>query len=584
MPPLGRRLAIRGGPRWLWTLSLVVLVGAAVAYLAVTALSARRDLLRIQAQLGTLTQELQAGNTAASQPLVHQIQGEAAAAHSITTGPLWWAAAGVPWLGRPADVVRGASQQIAQVAAAALPDVTSAAADLTPSRLRHGHSIELAQLNAALPPLTRAQRVLDTVRRQTDELPSHTWLPPATRGRNLLAAKIDALDRAIDDITQAAAHLPALLGSGGDQRYLVVFQNEAESRGLGGLPGAYAVLQARDGKITFDRFGSDVDLEGASARSVALPEDARRLYGPLNLRGQFLNATLSPNFPTDASVLQAMAEQRLGVHLNGVIATDPTALSYVLGATGPVTTKQGIQLTSANLVSEVESQAYTQFHSQEARKAFLVDAAQASAHAMFSGEGSLSALATALRTAVDQHRLVVYSDSAPTENWLGSTPLGGTLPRTTGPFSAVIVDNAAANKLDYYLDRSVTYTRTTCSAGESETTATLRDSVPTGPLPEYVSGRALHPGQPLGFNELLVFFYATAGAQLDAVTVDGKSVPFIRGSEEGHPVAQIQLDMLPRRDYTVSLFAHEPAASRPVTSLMQPMVRSEAFTTHGPAC
>ncbi len=585
MRPRGAVSGRRGASRRRWWLAggtLIVL--GVIAYLAVTALMARHDIQQIQGDLGPLESDLKSGNISAARPLIETVQRDAAAAHSTTTGPVWWLASSVPWVGSPLAVLRDGSDIVNQVAQGALPAIATASEDLNPTQLRHGHTLHLAAFTQAEPSLLVARSAMDAARAKLARLPSSTWLPAATTSRDLVVTKVNELADAVDGLARASGALPRMLGADGVRRYLFVFENDAESRGLGGIPGAYAVLQANHGRLRFIRFGSDVDLEGSVAPANVLPSGPRELYQPLGMTNTIQNATLSPDFPTDARVLQRMVGGKLGLHFNGVFAADPTALSYLLAATGPVTTKSGITLTDQNLVSEVEANAYAQFHSQTARKSFLVDAAHAAADNLLTAHASTSALIRGLQRAAAERRLVAYSDDPSIEQWLAATSLGGALPATSRPFSMVAVDNSSAGKLDYYLDRSLNYRRTTCLAGETETTIVLRNDVPRTPLPEYVSGHARNPNQPVGFDQLLVFFYATSGSRLDAVSVNGHPVQFTSGSEAGHPVAEIELDMLPRKTYDVSLYAHEPPAQGEPLLLSQPLVRGEVVSAETPNC
>lgn len=59
--------------------------------------------------------------------------------------------------------------------------------------------------------------------------------------------------------------MPSMLGADGPRRYVAVFENTAEARGTGGLPGAFAVLRAERGRLSFEHFGNDTELSGAHA-------------------------------------------------------------------------------------------------------------------------------------------------------------------------------------------------------------------------------------------------------------------------------------------------------------------------------
>ncbi len=43
--------------------------------------------------------------------------------------------------------------------------------------------------------------------------------------------------------------MPAFLGADGDRNYLYVFQNNAEVRSTGGLPGNISLVHASDGRV-----------------------------------------------------------------------------------------------------------------------------------------------------------------------------------------------------------------------------------------------------------------------------------------------------------------------------------------------
>jgi hypothetical protein len=64
--------------------------------------------------------------------------------------------------------------------------------------------------------------------------------------------------------------------------------------------------------------------------------------------------------------------------VDGVISIDPVALSYVLGAEGPVTMPDGETITKGNVVELTESTAYIRFaNDNDARKSYLQSVAPA---------------------------------------------------------------------------------------------------------------------------------------------------------------------------------------------------------------
>ena len=129
------------------------------------------------------------------------------------------------------------------------------------------------------------------------------------------------------------------------QRYFVAFQNEAEARGTGGLPGAFAILRADHGKLSFERFETDNTLgrcrPGSTSATTTTRSTARRRATSL-----YINSNVSPHFPYAAQIWIAMWKKFSGQRLDGAFAVDPTALSYLLAVTGPARLPDGTTVSA----------------------------------------------------------------------------------------------------------------------------------------------------------------------------------------------------------------------------------------------
>ncbi len=119
-----------------------------------------------------------------------------------------------------------------------------------------------------------------------------------------------------------------MLGESGVKRYFVGFLNDAEARGIGGLPGAFAILTVDHGKLAFTHFESDSALDGISAK-VDLGSDYAAAYGRDDPTDLYINSDVSPDFTDAAQIWASMWEQQSGEKVDGAIALDPTALSYL---------------------------------------------------------------------------------------------------------------------------------------------------------------------------------------------------------------------------------------------------------------
>ena len=70
------------------------------------------------------------------------------------------------------------------------------------------------------------------------------------------------------------------------------------------------------------------------------------------------DVNLTPDFPTAAALFVKMYAIRKHVQVDGVLAIDPVALSYLLAGSKPVKIGNGLQLTSANITEILLSKAY----------------------------------------------------------------------------------------------------------------------------------------------------------------------------------------------------------------------------------
>jgi hypothetical protein len=455
--------------------------------------------------------------------------------------------------------------------------------------LGHGH-LDLSRISAAEAPLNQASQVVTSVAHRLATGHVNTWLGAVDSSRTTVVNSVTKLQHTLSQGVLAARLLPPMLGADGPRRYFVGFENTAESRGLGGLPGSYGILSADHGRVHFVRFGADTDLDGATS-AVSFGRDWQARYiGTYEVNTNFVNTTASPHFPYAAGLWLSMWQEKFGQHLDGAIATDPTALGYLLRATGPVTLADGQPLTSGNAVQVLENGVYAKFpqltpQAVAARKNYLVNAAQVIAsHVTDHADSNPTALLDALKQAVRQHRLVAFSDRRDEESQLAATSLAGQLSDTRQPFAGLVVNNSAGSKLDYYLDRSLTYQRSTCTSTTATVTVRLTNTAPASGLAKYVSTTIGLGRGPVGVNQDEVSLYLTHGADLSRLTVDGRRAFMQTEQERGHPVVSLGVRLNPGQSKTLVYRVAEPRATGPVVTPVQPLVRPMNVDIRSPSC
>ena len=564
--------------------ALLLLLGFA-AWLGVTALQARSVLSAARGHVEQARAALTSGDSAGAQREVDLAADDANDARSATSALPWDVTAAVPYVGQPFRTTQDLAEAVDDLAVRVLPPAVRAGAALAPQKLRlSGEQIDLAALVVARAPLGEASSAASALDDLVSAIPPAGYLAVVEDARRTLQVEVSELADLLATASTAATLLPPMLGADGPRTYFMAFQTNAEARGTGGLIGGYGLLTADQGRLSLDTLSSNRDLEPGAPPGLDLGPDYAQQYAGYSSTTSWLNADSSPHFPYAAQIWSSLWEQQGGQRLDGVIGIDPVALSYILRAVGPVTLPDGEMIDADNVVPVTESEAYFRFKGDNtARKNYLQSIAQAVADKILGGDGgSTTALLKALRIATDEGRLAVWSAVPEEQGVLADTPLGHVVAETTGPYASVVVNNGGGNKLDYYLERTLTYAAGDCSAParQSLVTIDLRNGAPLEPLPDYVAGRRdQKPSDPPNSNRLLVSLYATNGAQLTGVTVDRVPTTARIGAELGHPVFTVTLVIPPGATRRLVFDLVEPSTpGRPMVSV-QPSVKPMGVTT-----
>jgi hypothetical protein len=547
---------------------VAAVIGVGVLWLLVTGLLARRQLSSLEVRLTQVKSLVAEGRVDDARKLAKDIPAMAERAHDLTTGPAWWITAHIPYFGTPLEVVRGTTLATEQVGTSAVPKLLDVAALINPTSLRvHGNTIRLAPLTKAAPQLAEAAATLNRVTAELSRLPADTWLSTVDNKRFVVESQLASIRGYVDAAARVAKVLPTMLGEHGTQRYFIGLQNESELRGTGGLPGAFAIARVSAGTIKFERFESDAALFPPTRNheiktGLDLGKSFDALYGASLPETTFADSNVSPHFPYTGRIWATMWEKVSGQHIDGVVAVDPTTLAYFLAATGPARLPGGAAISADNVVTLTERDAYWLFPDNNQRKSFLVSVLKQASRRLTSGAGAPLDLVKAASLSASEQRLLVWSRDATVQRQLEQTNYGGAIPHGDRPFAGVVINNAAAGKLDYYLQRSLTYTRTGCgSRRDLLVTITLTNAAPAAGLPTYVTNRADKPpakAKP-GDNHVLLDYYASGGAQLQSVTHNGAPTTAAAQETLGKAVFRLDLELPRGQTQTIVLHLTEPA-------------------------
>ena len=293
--------------------------------------------------------------------------------------------------------------------------------------------------------------------------------------------------------------MPGMLGRDGPRRYLVVFQNNAEVRATGGLPGAVAVVEADRGHIELLVQQIAASSFGQAPEPVLpLTTAEQAIYGD-QLGTYFLDANFTPDFPRSAALWRARYEQQFR-EIDGVLAVDPVALGYVLGATRPVQAGD-LTLTADNVVSTLLNRVYIEIQDPQVEDEVFQEVAKAVFDRVTAGVASSRSLLQALARGADEHRLYVHSFNPVEQAQLSGSEVAGELitdPRAHPQVGLYLNDNTGS-KMSYYLRNKVSVKGNNGTDGSQTLsgTARLASLAPAdGSLPDSITGGGVYGSPP----------------------------------------------------------------------------------------
>lgn len=458
------------------------------------------------------------------------------------SNPLTRLASWLPLVGRTPDAVRAAAEAGALVARAGA-EVTEAAEGL-PGGVgalapREG-TIPLEPLHTLVVPLARAFSLADRAETILEDAPRSLVPDLVTAPLETFTVEARGAREALAAAAATAWSLPAFLGADGPKRYFLGAQNPAELRGTGGLIGAFAILAATEGRIEVGPFR---DVERADRDDVApLPPpgpDYESLYGS-NFR-DMSNVNLTPDFPSAAGAIERLHEATTGDRVDGTILADPQALAFLMGSTGPAEVPAtGTTIDAGSVVPFVANEAYALLPNDVARKRILGDVA-AGVLDRFLASGAATDPAGAGRAVVEAAaggHLLLHSADPVIQGGLEAAGVAGGLADPAGDFLAVVANNAAGNKIDFYARRTLRYEvellDDRSATGHLE--VTIQNDAPSSGQPAYVIGPHPFVDAEAGDNITNVQTYCSTRCRVGGVRLDGLQVAVWRRTELGHPV------------------------------------------------
>ncbi|SEB93928.1 Protein of unknown function [Paramicrobacterium humi] len=568
---------------WPWaTLGTIIIVVVAAITVAVAAKSLLDQASAVKGTLET------------AMPLVHQVKDEildgdldkaratakkladaTEEAKSESDGNLWRLGESVPSVGANLTAVRLAAEVADELADDVIIPMTSVSLDdLQPSDGRFDLKA-IAGLGATIDDALDATKDAKKTIAGIDRKPLMSQVSSAL---DSLEPQLDSASEMLEGASTVVKVLPNALGADGPRNYLMLFQNNAESRGTGGNPASILLLNVTDGKIEIADQASSTDFKnGRADHDTSIDDRTIKLYGDKIIR-YMQDMTLTPNFPTTAHIAQAWWAERSDVHIDGVLSFDPVALSYLLKATGPVKLATGDTLTSENAVPLLLNEVYYRYPGNTEQDAYFAAAAASIFDAVTSGADDIKALADSLVKATDEGRLMYWTANEDEAKLIQGSRITGTLPQDNSgrDVTGVYINDTTGSKMDYYMNVAVDLNRACAPESDSSvstvTLSNVLDPAKANSLPAYIQG----PFYKHGRIATDVVIYAPIGSSIGGLTLNGKSVkPTYSGADLGRSVVKISVTTDPGKKTTIGyeLTGDGSASNVPIEVWHTPMVR-----------
>jgi hypothetical protein len=529
-------------------LGFVLVAGGWLAY---RGWQAERALRAVGVVVVGLQSDVTAGRTQVLAEQLPTVQADAARARTATSDPVWRLAEHLPFVGADLAAVHTVAVAVDDVTRDSLPAISQVGDVLAAQTVRGTDGrIDLKPLLAAAPTLARAAattlRARDAVAAIDTSRLIGRLAGPVVQVRDGLARASEALDAA----SRVATLLPPMLGADGPRTYLLVSLNSAELRSDGGIVGAVAVLHAENGSI--DLVDQRTTLAFPSTPQSVLPLTPDELRVHTDRLGRWIQDTVfTPDFPRSAQLISAIWKQSTGQVVDGVIATDPVAVSYLLAATGPVTAPGGAVLSADNLLKVLLHDSYLTMTDPAVADGFYTGVAATIFRAVGSGQGDSRAVVEQLAKAGEERRLRIWSAHPGEQSLLGSTSLGGGfLSGADDAAAGVFLNDGTAGKLDYYLTTTTTVESMTCGSSAKPGSAVVRLDLAYNPpaniadYPMYVTG--YHgPELPTGSVQTNVTVYSPVRGTIGEQRADDAFVGGLDATEGGRAVSVLTSRLAP---------------------------------------
>lgn len=527
-------------------IAVVVVASAWTAYRAWTVQAALLDTVDAAERVRVAATSRE---TDALPDLLDDLEQASGQADERTHGPTWRVLGLLPYVGDDAGAVAVVSEVVHDLAGGGLEAAVQAADGLGGLAPRDGR-IDLSALETIAGPTSQAAASLESAADRLNDVDTTRLVAPLRTPFRDLVGEIEEADQALGAADAALDVLPEILGGDGQRNYLLVFQNNAEVRATGGLPGSVALVSADDGAISLEQQVAGNSFGRRETPVLPLTPGELNLYG-VQFGTFFLNAGFTPDFSRASELWSARWQERFPGDVDGVLSLDTVALSYVVAALDEPVEVDGVVLDESSVVDELLHRTYLRLEEPAAQDRFFAAVSAAVFDRVRAGAFDVEDLFTGLARATREGRMLFAAQG---RNSQLAAPLaderitGPDLAASDAPQFVVTLDDKGADKMTYFLRARTRLMPRYCVGGRQafELSMRLQSTAPddAASLPSYVTGPGSSNNDP-GQLAVTVNVYAPPGAQIGDARQSEDPVPTATQELQGYTVSSVDVRLDP---------------------------------------
>jgi hypothetical protein len=262
-----------------------------------------------------------------------------------------------------------------------------------------------------------------------------------------------------------------LLGDEHPQRYLVLLENNHESRPGGGFIGSYLLVDINDGYLDEMSFNDVYEIDGQYYESIEPPGEIAKL----TTDWRFRDSNYSPDLAISAAKGAWFLEEEGGPGVDHVITIDLTFVDRLLEIIGPVKIDElPMSLTHDNFSTVISFLVESKHYGEEAPKTILGSFVQA-AQDKLRTEAPWLELGQLIQEMAAAKHIAAYSETDHVQEFFEEWGLAGTIPapKPREDYFALIHTSIGGNKTDAYMTQEITHQTVLDSSGTIQNQVTV---------------------------------------------------------------------------------------------------------------